>query len=263
MNSHIANNYFDDMKVDDHIHKEKTRKASISEFIVALVIAVVMVWSIYYLADPATLPIRQVRIEGEFRQLSTDALQELVKHKVRGGFFNIDVAAVRQAVMEEPWVRDVSVHRVWPDSLRVSVKEQIAVARWKNTGLLNETGKLFTPDKHSFPNNLPILRGPNGAEELMMARYTRLNQLLSVLDLKLVLLQLNERRSWMFKLDNALQVVIGRSNFNDRVTRFIQLVPVALGSKLSQARQIDMRYTNGFTVQWHQDDVLTNEESGA
>ena len=97
----------------------------------------------------------------------------------------------------------------------------------------------------------------------MMVRYTRLNQLLSVLDLKLVLLQLNERRSWMFKLDNALQVVIGRSNFNDRVTRFIHLVPVGLGSKLSQAKQIDMRYTNGFAVQWRQDDVLINEESGA
>jgi cell division protein FtsQ len=263
MNSHLANDIFDSLKSKEHIHMYKARKTKLSEFIITLILTVTVVWSSYYLADPATLPIKQVRIEGEFRQLSTAALQALVKHKVRGGFFNINVTAVKDAVMAEPWVRGVSVHRVWPDSLRVSVKEQIAVARWGDTDLLNSKGKLFSPEKKSFPIGLPVLRGPNGTEELVMAKYTQLKQSLSAQGLNVVLLQLNERRSWMFELDNSIQVIIGRSEFNDRVKRFIEYVPAGYVSRYLQIKQVDMRYTNGFAVSWRQGGAMKNGKSGA
>ena len=76
------------------------------------------------------------------------------------GFFNLDVDAVRIALLAEPWVNDVTVKRIWPDSIHVTVIEQLPAARWKEKGLLNTAGQYFEPDAASIPSNLPLLSGP-------------------------------------------------------------------------------------------------------
>jgi cell division protein FtsQ len=209
----------------------------------------VIITGFVWMMKPATLPIKQVHIEGKFLRLDTDRLQELVTYKVRGGFFNIDVAAIRNALVALPWVNDVSVHRIWPDGLRVIVNEQIAVVRWNETGLLNEQGHNFSPEKESFPQDLPLLEGPEESQKLLLERFNLLKQ---TYGLSVVRLHLNERRAWEFELENGLSVVLGRKDFESRVERFVSVVMNNLGEKSSQAREIDMRYTNGFAVRWKQ-----------
>jgi len=68
--------------------------------------------------------------------------------------------------------------------------------------------------------------------------------------------------NWMFELNDNLRVIIGRTDFNDRVAHFFEYVPKGLGPKLAKAEQIDMRYTNGFAVRWKQDDMLFYEDIG-
>lgn len=223
---------------------------SFYELFFAVLITALLVWAGYYLVNPATLPIRQVRIEGEFRHLSTSALQELVQNKVRSGFFNVDVDAVREAVLTEPWVRHVSVHRVWPDSLQVFVTEQTAAARWNDVGLLNIAGGLFTPAKSTFPADLPLLEGPEGTEKAVMSRYLSLRESLQPFDIGIARLNLDDRRAWSFRLDNGLDVIVGRNDFDTRITRFVEMVLTRLGSKLDKAALIDLRYPNGFAVRW-------------
>ena len=257
MNINSVDSVPEDINSDDKLHGVRFSKISYLDIIIILSISTVIISSVYYLYNPATLPIRQVRIEGEFSQLSTSRLQTLVKDKVRGGFFNIDVTEVREAVLTEPWVHHVSVHRVWPDSLRVSVNEQVAIASWKNESLLNENGELFNPDMGSLPDSLPLLEGPVGTAKVLLDKYKQINKLL------LIQLQLNERRSWTFILNNNLRVIIGRSDFDDRIIKFIQFVPTLLKTRLPQIEEIDMRYTNGFAVRWIDGKQDIKEESGA
>lgn len=233
------------------------------ELLIAFLITSVLAFSGYYLFDPGTLPIRQVRIEGEFRNLSTSSLQELVSNKVKGGFFNIDVSKIRNALLTEPWVRDVSVHRVWPDSLQVFVTEQIAVARWKDFGLLNRSGVLFVPDKSTFPDDLPVLSGPENSQEMMTKKYFDLKKQLDPLAMQIKLLQLDDRRAWSFETNTGLKVVLGRNDFDERLERFVDLIPVSLGDKWNEVEMIDMRYPNGFAVRWKQADVEVIQETGA
>jgi cell division protein FtsQ len=226
--------------------------------LMAVLVVTVIVSSFVWMMKPATLPIRQVHIEGKFLRLDTFRLQELVTDKVRGGFFNIDVAAIRNALVALPWVNDVSVHRIWPDGLRVIVNEQVAVVRWNDTGLLNEQGHYFSPEKESFPQGLPLLEGPEESQELLLEKFNLLKQ---TYGLSVVRLQLNERRAWKFELENGLSIVLGRKDFESRVERFVNVVINNLGEKSSQAREIDMRYTNGFAVRWKQR-VTKHIESG-
>jgi cell division protein FtsQ len=226
--------------------------------LMAVLVVTVIVSSFVWMMKPATLPIRQVHIEGKFLRLDTFRLRELVTDKVRGGFFNIDVTAIRNALVALPWVNDVSVHRIWPDGLRVIVNEQTAVVRWNETGLLNEQGHYFSPEKESFPQDLPLLEGPEESQELLLERFNLLKQ---TYGLSVARLQLNQRRAWKFELENGLSVVLGRKDFESRVERFVNVVINNLGEKSPQAREIDMRYTNGFAVRWKQG-VTKHIESG-
>jgi cell division protein FtsQ len=238
------------------------RKSTYYELIFAVMFTAFLVWAGFYLLNPATLPIKQVRIEGEFRNLSTTALQDLARPKVTGGFFNIDVSAVRNTLLTEPWVRDVSVHRVWPDSLQVFVTEQVAVARWKDTGLLNRSSQLFIPDRASIPSGLPVLDGPEGSQAMMLEKYFYLQNHLAPLAIQVSILRLDERRAWVFESTEGLLVVIGRKDFDERVTRFVELIPGNLGAKIHDAEMIDMRYPNGFSVRWKEGATEILPESG-
>lgn len=238
------------------------RNSTYYELIFAVMFAAFLVWAGFYLLNPATLPIKQVRIEGEFRNLSTTSLQDLARPKVTGGFFNIDVSAVRNTLLAEPWVRDVSVHRVWPDSLQVFVTEQVAVARWKDNGLLNRSSELFIPDRASFPSGLPVLDGPEGSQAMMMDKYFYLQKQLEPLAIQVSVLRLDDRRAWMFETTEGLLVVIGRKDFEERVTRFVELIPGNLGTRIQEAEMIDMRYPNGFSVRWKKGATEILPESG-
>jgi cell division protein FtsQ len=238
------------------------RKSTCYELIFAVMFTGFLVWAGFYLLDPATLPIKQVRIEGEFRHLSTSALQDLIRPGVTGGFFNIDVSAVRDTLLTEPWVRDVSVHRVWPDRLQVFVTEQVAVARWKDTGLLNRSSRLFTPARSAIPAGLPLLDGPEGSQAMMMEKYFYLQTQLEPLGIQVAVLRLDERRAWMFETTDGLLVVIGRKDFDERIARFVELIPGNLGEKLRETEMIDMRYPNGFAVRWKKGSTEIMPESG-
>ena len=254
MNTEYKDNNETEQLVDQRSFDSMIHSISLTKFVVFLSFVICIVFMIYKINDPLTLPIKQVRIEGEFRQLSAGTLQKLVQDKVKGGFFNINVTAIRDAVLNEPWVNEVSVHRIWPDGLRVTVKEQVAICRWKNSGLLNEKGELFIPDEIYSAVNLPTLYGPDGTENLLMNRYYQINSLMGKIDMQLDKLLLDDRRALTLILSNDLRVIIGRSDVDERISRFIQYVPYGLREKQAEARQIDMRYTNGFAVQWKEID---------
>ena len=81
----------------------------------------------------AVLPsgsISDVRIVGNLRWVSRQELKQAIAGRLRGGFFRVDIAAVREAALAVPWVRDVSVRRVWPGELHLTVVEN-----WPNRTL--------------------------------------------------------------------------------------------------------------------------------
>ena len=214
-------------------------------FILALVAVLVRV-----IINPGTFPVRTVRIEGEFRHLSPETLKAAVTDVVRGGFFDVNVETIQKTLMENPWVRGVTVRRVWPDGLRVQVVERIAVARWKNRGLLSRQAVFFSPVAESWPDDLPVFSGPDNTYSLLLTRYGFINSVLRNTALDVVALNLNERGAFDFRLSNGITVIIGRNEIEDRINRFADYAWPALKKDSGNIISIDMRYTNGFVVAW-------------
>ncbi len=201
------------------------------------------------LMDPKTLPLQQVKLEASFEKISKEQLHEIVSGQINGGFFSLDVAAVTDAVSALPWVDTVEVRRVWPDSLHVMVKEQVALARWRDQALVNVRGELFSPAVKSFPAAMVELDGPDNSVVNMAHQFSVFNQALEQAGLNMKRVVLSQRRAWMLELSDGVMVVLGRSDIEKRMQRFIRFYSPLLASA-ENVRRVDMRYTNGFAVQW-------------
>ncbi len=209
-------------------------------------------FGIYRLQDPQTLPIRHVRVKGQFQHLSTSALQERAGEVVRGGFFNVNVETIQSVLLEEPWIREVSVKRVWPDRITVTIREQTAVARWNSGALLNEDARVFTPEKETFPADIPSFKGPEGTHTQMLEFYRRLRTALPE-EFRIAEVTLSERRAWHVGFIDGPHVYLGRTDIANRLNRFVEYVPDNLENMFNNIRSVDMRYTNGFAVRWEPD----------
>jgi len=210
---------------------------------VTLLGAVAIMWML----NPQHMPIRSVRVDGEFRHLLPARLRSVVAAEATGGFFNVDVDDIRAAVMADPWVRDVSVRRMWPDALRVTVYEQRAIAYWGSDGLLNERGKVFHAPRATFPPGLVYLSGPAGSEAVVLGRYQQLRSWFRPLGLRVAKVELTPRRAWSFAIDGGFRVIVGRNDFEARVQRLVATLPRS-PERLRESAVIDLRYTNGFAI---------------
>lgn len=204
------------------------------------------------LAQPDTLPIRRVQVEGEFHYLDRQALNAAIGGVASGGFFNVDVRAVKKAAEAVEWVDRASVRRIWPDTLQVDIQEQEPVARWGGQQLMNVRGELFAPKQQ--PGNLPRLEGPEGTAPQVAARYQWLAGLLAPLGLRIAELRQSSRRAWDVTLDNGLHLLLGRSPDETQVARFTAAYPRLLAERVASVEVLDLRYTNGFAVRWNKNE---------
>lgn len=223
------------------------RLMTLTGVVLVLLVCSYAVW--LKLMDPQTLPLRQVKLEASFNKVSKEVLHGVVSAQINGGFFSLDVDAVTVAVKELPWISTVKIRRVWPDTLHVTVKEQVALARWQDQALVNVNGELFYPAAETFPADLVELQGPENTVVLMARQFRVFNETLKQGGLGMKRISLTQRRAWELELSDNTVIVLGRSDMELRLQRFIQFYP-QLAAMTGEVRRVDMRYTNGFAVQW-------------
>lgn len=196
-------------------------------------------------------PVRRVLVEGAFQRVSPLEVESAVTRVARGGLTSVDLDAVRAAVRRIPWVDGVVVQRRWPDALAVAITEQVAVARWNDTGLLNTRGQLFIRNARFVPPELPLLEGPEGSEGAVAKVYLDAQGRLLEAGLRLTAVRLDERGAWELGISDGIRVKLGRQAVEQRLERFIALASPMVAQRLAEISHVDMRYTNGFSVGWN------------
>jgi cell division protein FtsQ len=215
-----------------------------------LILGLPSIVGIWFLAQPDTLPIRSVKVEGEFRYLAQKDVYEALGGLASGGFFNVDVRAVKKAAESLPWVDSASVRRAWPDTLRLEITEQVPLARWGEHRIINVRGDLFQPPIKGLPDNLPLFNGPVGTGQKVAVNYQLLSKKLAQISLRINEVTLTDRRAWHVRMENGLHLLLGKIVNNERLERFISVYPKLWGKEIARVDSIDLRYTNGFAVSW-------------
>jgi len=196
-------------------------------------------------------PVRHVLVEGSFQRVSAPEIESVVAKVVDGGLASVDLDAVRREVEKIPWVDDALVSRQWPDAIRVTIVEEVAAARWNDTGLLNTRGELFIRNARFVPPELPSLEGPDGTEWEVARLYLDTQGPLLEAGLRLTGVRLDARGAWELRLGDGVIVRLGRQSVPERLQRFITLASATVAKRIAEISYIDMRYTNGFSVGWN------------
>ncbi len=196
----------------------------------------------------------------------TEAQIRLVaERRVRGTFFTVDLDQVRTSLEKLPWVREARVERRWPDTLVVSLVEHEPLARWNDNALISQAGDVFVA---AVSQPLPRLSGPEGSGSQVVTAYLKFQKALTPLGLTISELRLTPRHAWRIRLEDGMQLALGREQTDARLARFVAMYPrlfadqpgdtglVQAGLSASEPAPavplapltVDLRYPDGFAV---------------
>lgn len=210
-----------------------------------LSIVLMLYGAVCYVLRLPVFPLNAVQLKNAPVQVSEESIARVVREQVRGNFFTVDLKRTRTAFEQLPWVRKVSVRRKFPWSLEVELEEQVALARWNGTALVNTHGEVFVAASEQA---LPAFIGQPNTSAQMASLYTELNAELQPMQQQIAQISLSPRFAWQVRLSNGMTLELGREQMQQRVARFVEVYPYSLATLTHAAMHVDLRYRNGFAA---------------
>ena len=215
-----------------------------------LLLIIAMAGGVHWLLrlESEYLPVRVVSIQGDVRQMTLQQIQDRVGRTLEAGILTQDLATIQAAIRNLPWVSNAGVRRAWPDRLVISVQEHQPLARWGEDGLVTAEGVVFRPERHEIPHGLVRLAGPDNQAAAVVRRFHAWQALLKPLGLGILALEDDRRGAWTLMTDAGFALLLGKTDVEERLNRFIKAYPVILAA--GRPARVDMRYSNGLAVSW-------------
>ncbi len=194
-------------------------------------------------------PLRQIKVEAEFNHVSAEQIRATASMHLGGGFFAVQLDEVQRAVAALPWVETSEARKRWPDTIELRVVERQAIARWRDDRLISRSGKLFAVPGADTLQGLPHLAGPDRQLDEVLNFYARSQTDFSGSGYSVVGVELSERGNWRLVLNGGSEILIGHEAPEQRLQRFLAVLPRLLAGR-SGFERADLRYSNGFAIQW-------------
>lgn len=214
-----------------------------------------------YLENPKNYPINTFKIIANYRHVTREQLETILKRYDQEGFFSIPVGQLSAELSTIPWVKSVDVGHIWPDTLKIKVIEKKPVAIW-NQRLMMRDGELFEGTASDWQQEtdeaLPELTGPKDQQLDVLQMFQKLSKLLLTYGLRANSLVLRDNQSWELKLANGVVLRLGKRDIERRILRFCQAYPVVFADKIEHLSVVDLRYVHGMAAQWKE----TNKKAG-
>ncbi|MFL0804421.1 MAG: cell division protein FtsQ/DivIB [Agarilytica sp.] len=197
-------------------------------------------------------PLASIKIEGEFRFVSRESLQQLISSRLDGSFVDLNLHEVKTAIEANPWIDSVLIERIWPDSLKLKIEEHTPIARWNKNGFINREGELVKVESNHVLADLPLLSGLEANTNELTKNYVFFSELLKRSGLRIDGLSVDSVLSWSIQLDQGFELVLGNDDIQSKIENFAFVYQQYLGNKKNQIDRVDMRYEKGLAVKWKQ-----------
>lgn len=194
------------------------------------------------------LPIRAVKIEGNYPHVDQMALRTTILPFLNKGFLTIDVTGLQDRLSQLPWVYTATVTRQWPNTLIIALVEQRPVARFNDQALLNGDGELFNSASEPISPQLPLFIATPAQRHLILQGYQKMSAILAPLSLQINILAVDARQSWRLQLSNGIVVLLGKLEPLRRLQYFVAAYPEVIAAKSTMISYVDLRYAQGMAV---------------
>jgi len=195
-------------------------------------------------------PIRWLEIDGTFERVSAEQIRASLLPISAGSYFTVDLEKMHEAAYRQPWIESAIIQKIWPDTVKVQIKEFTPVAHWTGDQLISRSGASFEVSGAAGIQGLPSLSGPDDQLEVVFANWQKFNIELIRLGLEIEIIRLDPRGSWFLQLNNGTEVQLGRESAMPRLQRLVSSWSGLMTGKDMAPLAVDLRYTNGFAVRW-------------
>lgn len=186
-------------------------------FLINSVSILILVFCLLHYAARNWFSVNRIIIEGEIYHVTPVQLTYIAQNRLHGTFFTLDIAGLKSAFQEIPWVRQVSVKRHFPHTIIVNVDEYKAIARIGDDDMLAENGEVF--DGADDDNNLPVFYVAASKSGLALEKYNQIQTVLTRHNDSLSKLWMGSPLITRFLTRNNLQVEICSATFADSLNR--------------------------------------------
>jgi cell division protein FtsQ len=204
---------------------------------------------VYFAQTEQLLPIRSIQLMGSFKNLDQQEVESTLQSYIGQGFFSLDIHQLQQTLKANSWTESVSVRRIWPDKLQVTIREKKPIARWDDDHLLSDSARVFAASGADYAH-LPLVHAANHAPEWALGQFHKLQAQFKRVDERVVSLQVDSRGALDVILINGLQIKLGRDDVDRKIDRLVNIYQQQILPRREQIERIDLRYSNGFAVAW-------------
>jgi cell division protein FtsQ len=213
--------------------------------------------------------IQAISVNGDTAHNNEVTLRANVMPQLSGNFFTLDLKQAKTAFEAMPWVRKATVHREFPNRLRVHLDEHQPVALWgenTETSMVNQQGLVFEANVDDVDaNQMPVLSGPVGQSVLVWQMYTYLRPIFGTASMGVDKLELSPRGSWRVQTDSDATLELGRGTQEEvgqRVQVFLKTVAQVTSRYQRTPTSVlaaDLRHTNGYALRLRGVTTLGND----
>jgi cell division protein FtsQ len=158
------------------------------------------------LANAAGFRIAAVSLSGN-KEVSREQVLTIAGVTGRASLLFLDVVAARERLLENPWIADATVLKLYPDRLQIAVQERRAFALWQKDGrvsVIAEDGTVLEPFVAHRYFGLPLVvgRGAHQRAKDFLAFLDRYPDIRAMLRASVLVAE----RRWNLRLKNGLDV---------------------------------------------------------
>ena len=81
-------------------------------------------------------------VNNDNSNIDTQEIQQVIKTTLNGTTLSTDLKMMVELILDNPWVEQVVVRRVWPDTMVLRLQERRIIALWNNKYLISELGEV-------------------------------------------------------------------------------------------------------------------------
>lgn len=202
-----------------------------------------------WLRHPNVLSFNRLELTLQGSNIDSRSMRLFIASNLNGGFFSLDELGLSKKIKQNPWVKSVTIRKVFPDMLKIGIQEYHPVAYW-GAQILTSSGRLL-----DVPSNvrlvLPKLSGPPNFLQETWLRYQLLNEIAQPKGLSVQALSVSPSGSWTVTLYSGPKVSLGAKYVIARFKQFMDCYAQLLATHPGGAMlTVDLRYSNAIAVRW-------------
>lgn len=204
--------------------------------------------------------VKSIMLNGQFVKVNQLGVARAALNAISGTALSTNLQAVQSAIAAQTYVRNVQVHRRFPNQIWVEISEHVPAAIWgkyddENIKMLNSYGEIFEGNANDVDtDDMVQLLGPDKDATRVLTMYHQLAPVFKTAQQTLTSVQLSSRGTWSARTAQGARLELGDGDTAQLLARlgqfFLTLPKICekMGTLPSHLESADLRYPNGYAI---------------